>query len=71
MKKWMLENKLILGGAILGAVGGYAYYHFIGCATGTCMITSKPLNSTLYFSMMGALFLSLFKKKSNGNTKQT
>jgi hypothetical protein len=70
MKNWMLENKYILGGAVLGGIGGYLYYHFIGCASGTCMISSKPLNSVLYFGLMGALFLSIFKKKSDGNPKQ-
>jgi len=67
MKKWISEHSLILTGAILGAIGGYAYYHFVGCANGTCLISSKPLNSTLYFAGMGALFMSIFKKKSDGN----
>jgi hypothetical protein len=69
MKKWMLKNKYILGGAILGGIGGYLYYHFIGCASGTCMITSKPLNSILYFGLIGAIFLSIFKKKDDGSRK--
>lgn len=71
MKKWMLKNKFVISGVILGGIGGFAYYHFIGCANGTCLISSKPLNSTLYFGLMGGLFMSIFKKKSNGNTKQT
>jgi hypothetical protein len=69
MKKWMLKNKLVITGALLGGIGGYAYYHFIGCKNGTCMISSRPVNSTLYFGMMGGLFMSIFKKKSDGNTK--
>lgn len=70
MKKWMLNNKLILTGVVLGGFIGYGYYHFIGCASGTCMISSKPLNSTLYFGLMGGLFMSIFKKNADGNTKQ-
>jgi len=69
MKKWMLEHKFILGGVLLGALGGYAYYHFVGCTSGTCLISSKPLNSTLYFGVMGGLFMSIFKKKIHGNSK--
>jgi phage shock protein E len=69
MKNWIIANKLILAGALLGAIGGYCYYHFVGCVTGTCMITSKPLNSTIYFGFMGALFFSIYKKKPDGNSE--
>lgn len=39
---------ITLLGVIVGAVLGYTYYYFVGCSSGTCSITSKPLNSTLY-----------------------
>lgn len=58
------RHKLTLIGVVIGAIGGYAYYHFVGCANGTCAITSKPLNSTLYGSLMGGLFLNIFKKEN-------
>jgi hypothetical protein len=63
MKKWLNNNKLYLIGSLLGAIGGYLYWQQIGCITGTCAITSKPLNSTLYGAMMGALLLGMFKKE--------
>ena len=47
-------------GIVVGLIAGYAYYHFIGCASGTCSITSKPLNSTLYGGLMGGLLFNLF-----------
>jgi len=57
---------LITGiGIVMGAIAGYAYYHFVGCASGTCAITSKPLNSTLYGSLMGGLLFNMFVKKEN------
>jgi hypothetical protein len=43
-------------GAVIGAALGFLYYKFIGCSTGTCPITSKPLNSTLYGAILGLLF---------------
>ncbi len=46
-------------GVALGAIGGYAYYYFVGCASGTCAITSKPVNSTLYGMFMGGVLLDL------------
>jgi hypothetical protein len=49
-------------GVLVGAISGYLYYHFVGCASGTCSITSKPLNSTLYGSLMGGLLFNLFVK---------
>jgi hypothetical protein len=51
-------------GVIVGAIAGYAYYHFVGCASGTCAITSKPLNSTLYGALMGGLLFNLFVKEN-------
>lgn len=46
--------KLIIGTGI-GAAVGYLYYYFVGCATGTCPITSNPFMSVLYGAAMGAL----------------
>ena len=64
MKKWFNNNKLYLAGAIVGAIAGYLYWQQIGCSSGTCMITSKPINSTLYGTLMGALLFGLFKKEN-------
>lgn len=58
------NNKLTIIGVIIGAIGGFLYYRYIGCASGTCPITSKPLNSTLYGAVMGSLLFNIFKKES-------
>ncbi|GGD41530.1 hypothetical protein GCM10011514_01940 [Emticicia aquatilis] len=58
------NHKLTIIGVIIGAIGGFLYYHYIGCASGTCPITSKPLNSTLYGAVMGSLLFNIFKKES-------
>ena len=47
-------------GIIVGLIAGYLYYQQIGCESGTCAITSKPLNSTLYGGLMGGLLFNLF-----------
>lgn len=54
-------NMLTIIGVGIGAIGGYLYYHYVGCASGTCPITSKPLNMTLYGAMMGGLVFNIFK----------
>jgi Family of unknown function (DUF6132) len=59
---FILKHKLTLAGIIAGAIGGYLYYSYIGCASGSCPITSQPINSTLYGAMMGGLFLNMFQK---------
>jgi hypothetical protein len=63
MKSFVLNNWLTIAGIAAGALAGYLYYYYVGCANGTCAITSKPLNSTLYGGVMGGLFLNLFQKK--------
>ncbi len=55
------KNQGNLIGIALGAVAGWLYWHFIGCSSGTCAITSKPLNSSLYGALMGYLVAGMFK----------
>lgn len=64
MKKWFNNNFLYLLGAVAGAFAGYFYWQQVGCVSGTCAITSKPLNSTIYGAVMGSLLLGLFKKEN-------
>jgi len=59
----MLKNYLFTTlGIGIGALAGYLYYKFVGCASGICPITSKPINSTLYGALMGGLLVNIFKK---------
>ena len=57
------KYKLEITGLIIGAVAGWSYWHFVGCASGTCLITSRPVNSTIYGAIMGALLFSMFRKE--------
>ena len=70
MKKFVNINRLTLAGVILGALGGFLYWKFIGCLSGTCAITSNPVNSTLYGAVMGGLFLSLFQPTTKKNAEK-
>ena len=56
------KYRVPVAGMITGGILGYCYYYFIGCSTGTCAITSKPLNATLYGMVMGYLMFSVFQK---------
>lgn len=62
----MTKKALLLTGIgiAIGALAGYAYYFYVGCASGTCAITSKPLNSTLYGAIMGGLIFNMLVKET-------
>jgi Family of unknown function (DUF6132) len=64
------KYKLTIFGVVSGALLGYLYYFFIGCDSGHCMITSRPLNSSIYGGLMGGLiFDSIRTIKPSQKTK--
>ncbi len=67
IKMKIKKNWLTLLGAAIGALGGYLYWLYIGCESGSCPITSSPLISSLWGAVMGGLLFSIFKmeKKSD------
>jgi hypothetical protein len=71
MKLIILQLKEYLTGSIwrkrmlfslIGALGGFAYYYFVGCRTGTCPLSSNPWISTAYGAGMG-LILTMGERK--------
>lgn len=57
--KQIIKTSIFL---VVGGIGGFAYYYFIGCNSGSCPITSNPYISTTYGMIMG-LVLSWNTKK--------
>ncbi|WP_396148749.1 DUF6132 family protein [Flavobacterium sp.] len=57
------KYKLTFIGIFIGAILGYLYYFYVGCASGTCKITSSPVNSTLYGALMSGLLFNIFENK--------
>ena len=59
------RNWLTLLGVVVGIIGGFLYWRFVGCSSGSCPITSSPTMSALWGAMMSGLVFSSFKKEKN------
>ncbi|MDX2190053.1 MAG: DUF6132 family protein [Bacteroidota bacterium] len=64
MLNQILKYKLTILGLCLGSIAGWSYWYFVGCNTGTCAITSSPVNSSIYGMIMGGLVLNIFEPKT-------
>ncbi|MCF8261900.1 MAG: DUF6132 family protein [Melioribacteraceae bacterium] len=51
-KKYFLKRGIPI---LLGGIGGYLYYYYIGCYNGSCPITGSPYISTLYGGAIGLI----------------
>lgn len=60
---FIIKYKWAIVGVVVGAIGGFLYWNFVGCDSGSCAITSKPLNSSAYGALMGGLLFSSFQKE--------
>lgn len=49
------KNLPLFIAVLLGAVGGFLYWKFVGCTSGTCKIKSVWYWSTLYGAVFGYL----------------
>lgn len=58
---------LTVVGTLAGALAGYLYYAYIGCESGACPLTSRPIPSTLYGAFTGGLIFNTF----TGRKKET
>jgi hypothetical protein len=56
LKTWGFWKPLIM--TTLGCLGGFLYYHFVGCASGTCAITSNPYASIAFGGFLGYFFVN-------------
>jgi len=59
VKNFIRKNLLVLVLTIAGAAGGFLYWKFYGCMSGTCVIKSVWYLSTLYGLAAGYITGSL------------
>jgi hypothetical protein len=69
MTHFLKKYRLTFLGVLIGAIAGYAYYYFVGCNSGTCAITSSPINSTIYGILMGGLLFNMIQTEFSKKTK--
>lgn len=67
IKKVFTQYWLVILGVVIGALGGYLYWLYIGCSSGSCPITSSPFLSSLWGAVMGGLLFSIFKREEKSN----
>lgn len=59
MNAFLSKYKWQLAGTALGLLGGFLYWYFIGCISGTCPIQSNWHISTLMGGLIGYLVSDL------------
>lgn len=45
-------------GVLVGGTAGFLYYHFVGCSTGSCFITSHSYSTVIFGAILGYLITS-------------
>ncbi|MGB8359631.1 MAG: hypothetical protein WCD55_13555 [Bacteroidales bacterium] len=70
VKKYLPE----IIGAVIGAIGGFLYWKYVGCVSGTCTIKSNwylmvPWGLVLGY-LAGSIVGDLIRKKKTGTEKQ-
>lgn len=71
MKENFIKYRFKILFITLGAIAGFLYWRFVGCASGTCPITSNWYSSVPYGMLFGWLISDLFKSnKKNEITNE-
>lgn len=59
MKEFVKKHLVEIFFSVAGAIGGFLYWRFIGCLSGTCFIKSVWYMSTLFGGLLGWVISSL------------
>jgi len=70
MKEFLKKHLVTLLLGAVGAAGGFIYWKYVGCLSGTCPIKSVWYLSTIYGALLGVLAGGLLIELINKNKKQ-
>lgn len=64
LRRWWMPILFTL----VGGMGGWLYYRFVGCVTGTCPIAANPYLMPAYGALIGLLLGSAFAPSKGQNS---
>jgi len=70
MYNWIKKRKISVIFLLIGGLGGFLYWRFVGCSTGNCPITSHWYASSLYGMLLGWLIGDLIATFSRVKPKE-
>lgn len=71
MKEKLKNNLITIIGLAVGVAGGFLYWKFVGCATGTCPLTSNWAIMLVYGGLTGGLLGNVVQDKISSRNKNT
>jgi len=63
MKQFIKKRRFEIIGGIIGIIGGYLYWKYVGCISDTCAIQANWYSMVPYGLVMGILLGGLIKPK--------
>lgn len=66
-KIFFSKHLRLISGLVIGGIAGFLYWHFIGCASGSCAITSVWYTSTGYGAIIGGLIGNNFGTRNKND----
>ncbi len=63
IKKLIVNRKFEIIGGVVGILGGFLYWKYVGCVSGTCPIQANWYTMVPYGLLFGVVIGSMFKPK--------
>ena len=56
LRSWYFWRPFL--GVLVGGIVGFLYYHFVGCSSGSCFITSHSYSTIIFGGLLGYFITS-------------